>query len=633
MKLKQGRGILGRSGNPLTWTSVFGEDAPARSYSGKTVNELNALKYSAVWACVTLIADAVSSLPPEAIVENPDTGSIVTVPLPQWIRRPHPALRRNEVWNQLLVSLLLWGNGYGLIARRPSDNVPVGLAPLDPMRVQCEWDPDRPGFRRYRIDGGTWLTSQDVFHVMGPSLPGSATGMSVIRHAREAIGLGLTLEEFGSRYFAQGSMAKVVIKVPNKQLGTEQARDIVNMYERFHRGPGNWHRPAVLSGGGEIQNISIPPDDAQFLQSREHQAVDITRWFRVPPHRVSIIAKQSSWGSGLAEENTAMVQNTYRPWIMRFESAFTAYVPGGEDSGMRIRLNDASLLRGSFKEQVDAWQKAVVGQIATPNEARNAIGLDPIEGGDKLITPPQPSAPPASDSQPPQDDTKDGGKRSDPPETRHPGHPNQKVHGRKGGGLITDGQWEAILPDTPGTTAKKARAALASSEIGQSLVDVVTRFQNDMSEVSSLHKDFMTYANGKGSKLPKKRKLELTSVMDGISHAPVSPTIYRGVRMPDGFDTAALSPGKAFVIPPSSFSSSEKLARGFAKQKVGTKTTPVVYRISEGARALPVEVFGDSAYKSEHEWISGGQYTVKNVEKKKDGSLLVDVEHSAMFSW
>lgn len=394
MRLKRGPGIFARA---ITWDSMYGEDGPVNSYSGKAVSEKTALKYGVVWACVTLIADAVSSLPPEAVLENADGGPIKAAPLPQWIRRPHPELRRNEVWNQLAISMLLWGNGYALIVRRPSDGVPVGLRPLDPSRVQCEWDDKRPGFRRYQVDAGPWITSQEVFHVMGPSLPGEAVGMSVIRHAREAIGLGLTLEEFGARYFAQGSMAKVVIKVPNKQLGTEQARDIVNMYERFHRGPGNWHRPAVLSGGGEIQNISIPPEDAQFLESREFQAVDITRWFRVPPHRVSIISKQSSWGSGLAEENTAMVQHTFRPWIMRFESAFTAYAPGGEDSGMRIRLNDASLLRGSFKEQVDAWQKAVSGQIATPNEARKALGLDPIEGGDELISAPAPFGAPEPD--------------------------------------------------------------------------------------------------------------------------------------------------------------------------------------------------------------------------------------------
>lgn len=383
MKLvKRGPGIFRRSG-PVTWDSMYGDWNQAKTLTGKRVNERVALNFSVVWACVTLIADGVSSLTPEAFIGS-DTGTITKVDVPQWIRKPHPELKRHEVWSQQLVSALTWGNSFALFVRRPSDGVPIGLRPLDPSRVHCEWDADRPGFRRYQIDGGPWLTGAEVFHMMGPAYPGEPVGMSVISHAREAIGLGLTLEEFASRYFSQGSMAKVVIKVPNKQLNTEQARDIVNMYERFHRGPGNWHRPAVLSGGGEIQNISIPPEDAQFLQSREFQALDVARWFRVPPHRVSILTKQSSWGSGLAEENTAMVQNTYRPWIMRFESALTAYAPRGEDAGIKIRLNDSVLLRGSFKEQVDAWSEAVDKGLATPNEGRRALGLDPIEGGDDL---------------------------------------------------------------------------------------------------------------------------------------------------------------------------------------------------------------------------------------------------------
>lgn len=362
--------------------------------SGKSIDEKEALKYGVVWASATLIADAVSYLTPEAFVIDPTTSQVSKSPLPRWIESPHPELRRGEVWNQLLLSALLWGNGYGLLIRRDSDGVIVGMLVLKPNDVTCEWDPNKKGYRRYKVAGSNkWLSSGDILHIMGPAMPGCATGMSVIAQAREAIGLGMTLEEFGARYFSQGSMAKVVIKVPGKQLTEQQARDLVQTYERFHRGRGNWHRPAVLSGpaGTDIENISIPPEDAQFLQSREFQAIDVARWFRVPPHRVGIISKQSSWGSGLAEENTAMVQHTFRPWIRRLEDVFTQYSPGGEDRGLRIRLNDAELLRGTFKDQVEAWAAAVSGQIAVPNEARKALGLDPIEGGDQLV---KPAAPP-----------------------------------------------------------------------------------------------------------------------------------------------------------------------------------------------------------------------------------------------
>lgn len=372
----------------ITWDKLYGDGTigPVTA-SGRSISEAESLKYSVVWSSVNLIADAVALLTPEAFSVD-ELGAVTMKPVPRWIESPHPEMRRGDVWGQLIISALLWGNGYALLVRRDSDGAIIGMYPLDPKTVECEWDPNKPGYKRYRIDGtGPWLNSGDIFHLQGPTLPGHAKGLSVIAQAREAIGLGLTLEEFGARYFSQGSMAKVVIKVPGKVLEEKQALEIVRNYERFHRGRGNWHRPAVLSGpaGIDIENISIPPEDSQFLGSREHQALDVARWFRVPPHRVGIMTKQSSWGSGLSEENMAMVQHTFRPWIRRLEDILTRYSPGGEDRGMRIRLQDSELLRGTFKEQVEAWGTAVEKSIATPDEARKAIGLDPIEGGDKLI--------------------------------------------------------------------------------------------------------------------------------------------------------------------------------------------------------------------------------------------------------
>lgn len=370
------------------WTS--GDMMTSRSYAGKNVNELTALKYSVLWRSVNLIADAVSSMPPRAFTEDKQ-GRLQAADLPQWVRSPHsdPGISRTLIWHQLLVSVMIHGNAYAQIYRRPSDGVPIGFYPIHPTRVFCNWlDPLYPGVNRiYRILGGPDLTSRDILHIQGLTLPGEPKGLSVIGQMREALGLGLTLEEFGARYFSQGSMAKVVIKVP-KTLNEEQSRDIVKTYERFHKGPGNWHRPAVLSGppGSDIVNISIPPGDAQFLETREFQALDVARWFGVPPHRVGIVTKQSSWGSGLAEENMMLLQTVFRRYIMMLETTFTSYAPGPEGMGVQIRLDDSALERGTIQQQVETWFKAVNGQIATPNEARAKLGLPPIDGGDKLIS-------------------------------------------------------------------------------------------------------------------------------------------------------------------------------------------------------------------------------------------------------
>lgn len=396
----------------LPWNVYGDEEIGTRTVSGTRVTESSAFKYSVAYAAMTLIADGVASLPPNAYAEQED-GSRTPGVLPAWIRKPHPEMRRFDVWNQLMLSVLAWGNAYAQFIRRQSDGVIVGLWVLDPSTVEAEWDPDRSGYRRYRLNGkGQWLTSNDIFHIQGPTLPGKAKGMSVIAQARESIALGLTLEEFGARYFSQGSMAKIVLELPGQAAADEtKAKQIVRTFERFHRGKANWHRPAIASGGAKIHNISIPPEDAQFLQTREHQAIDVARWYRVPPHRVGITSASTSWGSGLSEENQAMLQHTYRPWIARFQDALTAYAPGGQDLGTLILLDTSALLRGTFKEQVDVFSELFEKDILTKNEVRKELGWSKVKNGDKFFSESQPKPDPAQQNAPGGDG---GGKPADP---------------------------------------------------------------------------------------------------------------------------------------------------------------------------------------------------------------------------
>lgn len=368
----------------LPWDVYGDEDSGSKTNSGNYVSETSAFKIGVVFAAISLISDGVASLPPRAFTERPD-GERVAVDVPQWIRKPHPEIRRFDVYSQLLISAIAWGNGYAQIIRRPSDGVIVGLMPLDPSCVYVEWDPNKPGYRRYRLNGGgPWLTSYDVFHVQGPTLPGEPEGMSVIRAAKEAIGLGMTLEEYGARYFGQGSQAKIVLEIPHNMSET-QAKEVVRTFEKFHKGRNNWHRPAIMTGGAKLHQISISPDDAQFLESRDFQAVEIARWFRVPPHRVGIVSKGTSWGSGLAEENMAMLQHTYRPWIVRLQDAFTAYSIGGLDTNI-IELDTSALLQGTFKEASDIWVGLYEKDVATKNETRQKLGLPKVDGGEKFFS-------------------------------------------------------------------------------------------------------------------------------------------------------------------------------------------------------------------------------------------------------
>lgn len=383
----------------MPW-NVYGDtDTGVSTNSGTRVSERSAFTYGIVYSAIGLISETIAGLPPEARKKEgdaEDVGAEVATELPQWIRKPHPDIVRFDFIQSLVTSLLAWGNAYCTIVRRPSDGVIVGLDLLDPDTVQVEWDPDKPGYRRYRVENkktrqhGPWVGSYEVMHLQGPTLPGDPKGLSVIAQAREAIALGLTLQEFGSRYFGQGSMAKIVLEIP-RQLEPADAARIVKTYERFHKGKMNWHRPAVASGGAKVTNISIPPEDAQFLQSREFQAMEVAGWFRVPPHRVGITSKSTSWGSGLAEENMMFYKVTLKPWIKRLEEVFTKYAPGGQDLGTLIKLDTTEMLRGTFEEQVDTLSKVWEGGALTKDEYRVSLGWPKVTdgtGGDYYVMPP-----------------------------------------------------------------------------------------------------------------------------------------------------------------------------------------------------------------------------------------------------
>lgn len=228
------------------------------------------------------------------------------------------------------------------------------------------------------------------------------------------------------------------------------------------------------------------------------------------------------------------------------------------------------------------------------------------------------------------------------PESRHlAGKHNQKDHGHGGRvdvagpehphSRLTAEQYAAIQPG-PGQTKAKALKALNATAEGQELVEAATLWQNDMSKVTVLQKNFT--ARSQGKKLSKKAEAQVTALMDGIRGGPISPSLHRGVRMPKGFDPRVdMKPGTSFILPPSSFSSSARVGRGFAKQRaVYSDSVPVVIRV-KAARGLPVQVFGDSAYKGEKEWISAGKFTVSSVSRGSDGVFTVDVSHDAVFSW
>ncbi len=380
----------------IGWDDVWG-GLRTRSSSGREVTEQNALTLSAVYACVRILSDGISVLPTVTTRGLGPDAEIVARP-PAWLDEPHPALRRMDVNVQILVSLLLRGNAYVLTIRDATGLV-LELWPVDPDLLNVEEDTSRPvRFPRYSI-GGVVLHPMDLLHIRGMTLPGRFLGLSPIEYARETIGLGLAAQEFGAAFFGNGAQPGGVIESDGTMSDTG-VKLLRRTWNEMHQGAGNSNKLAILTEGAKYKPISIAPEPAQFLQTRQFGVADVARFYGVAPHLIGDASGSTSWGSGLAEQSTNTVTFSFLPWAKRLEEAWTwlarserPTVTGQRKLYVSIDLDD--LKRGDFKSRIETYRTAIDAGIYTVDEVRRWEGLPPAPEKAAAPSPPEITAPPA----------------------------------------------------------------------------------------------------------------------------------------------------------------------------------------------------------------------------------------------
>ncbi len=300
---------------PITSTSLSALlDGPTTA-TGRSVSASTAMKASAVFACVRVRAETVASLPWVVYRRLSGGGKErdPSHPLYELLHdQPNPEQTAIEFRENLIGHLDLWGNAYAEIDWDARGRVRA-LYPLRPDRVTEE---ERNGRLYYVVtlpDGERkGLPAWRVWHTRG------FMGQSVIANARESIGLALAGEEYGARFFGNDSRPGGVLKSP-KVLSKEAAENLKGSWEAAHSGLENRHRVAVLEEGVEWQQIGIAPEDAQYLELRQFQVVDIARFFRVPPHKIASLERATF--SNIEHQSIEFVVDCIRPICVRLEQS------------------------------------------------------------------------------------------------------------------------------------------------------------------------------------------------------------------------------------------------------------------------------------------------------------------------
>jgi HK97 family phage portal protein len=219
---------------------------------------------------------------------------------------------------------------------------------------------------------------KSILHFKDLSLDG-VVGKSRIIQAKEAIGLGLAAEKFGAEFFGNGSQARGVLEHPG-MMGDEAYANFKKSWEsRGH------HSTPILEEGMAYKQITIPPEAAQFIASREFQLQDIARVYRVPPHLLADLSRATF--SNIEHSDIQFVKYTLRPLVKRYEQELEVKLLGKDLGKKNIRFNLDGILRGDTAARSQYYATMKQNKIMTTNEIRAHENMNPIEGGDILENP------------------------------------------------------------------------------------------------------------------------------------------------------------------------------------------------------------------------------------------------------
>lgn len=366
-----------------------------RTTSGKPVNERTAMQTTAVYACVRILAEAVASLPLHVYEYQDDGGKKLVHDHPLYYLlhdEPNPEMTSFVFRETLMSHLLIWGNAYAQIIRDGAGRV-LGLYPLLPDKMDVQRDDkgniyyvysrnsdENPMFKEY---GNIKLKAEDVLHIPGLGFDG-LIGYSPIAMAKNAVGMTLACEEYGASFFANGANPGGVLEHPGVLKDPSKVRESWNS---VYRGVSNAHKIAVLEEGMKYQQIGIPPEEAQFFETRKFQINEIARLYRIPPHMVGDLDKSSF--SNIEQQSLEFVKYTLDPWVIRWEQSLQrSLLLPGEKGKYFIKLNVDGLLRGDYQSRMNGYAVGRQNGWFSANDIREMENMNPIpdeEGGNLYL--------------------------------------------------------------------------------------------------------------------------------------------------------------------------------------------------------------------------------------------------------
>lgn len=367
------------------------------SGSGQPVTETTAMKVAAVFGCVRVRSGAVANVPVGIKRRVDDRTRADATDHPVWTllnRKPNRWQTPSAFKRMMEAHVLLRGEAFAAITRGFGGRI-IELVPLHPDRVSKRQLSDLSmEYTWTRFDGSRVRFAQgEILHLTGLSLDG-INGCSVLKYARETIGLSLSMEQHGATTFANGANVSAAFKLPQgRTLTGDQVDNLRNQLDEFRQGGAKDGKAIVLEDGMDYVPMGLTAEDAQWLAGREFSRTDICMFFGVPPHLIGITTGNTQLGSSIESQTQSFltfgVEDSFVMWEEAIGLQCLDWIRNPE---LYARFNRNALVRTDIKTRWEAYTKRLQWGVSSPNEIRQLEDENPRPEGDIYYPPPNMTA-------------------------------------------------------------------------------------------------------------------------------------------------------------------------------------------------------------------------------------------------
>jgi HK97 family phage portal protein len=373
---------------PEKWEEVLMRSMGIFTGKGAPISQTKAMEATAVFACVRIISGTIASLPSPVYRRLKPRGKErdPNHPVHKLLSaNPNPKMTAFTFKEMMMVHLLLWGNCFAEIETDQWGD-PVALWPIPPWRVTVMETQLGDVYYRVSLKDGKQHDVPDyrMLHIPGLGFDGKQ-GISVIAWNRQAVELSLATEQFGKEFFRNGTNVGAVVSTDKKLSDKTYERLKLDLQEKYE-GLGRAHKMMLLEEGLTFSKNTIPPNDAQFLETRKFQTTEIARMFGVPPHMLADLERATF--SNIEHQSIEFVRDTIRPWLVRVEQGVNwKLFTEAEKKRLFVEFLVDGLMRGDIKSRYEAYKIGLNNGWLCANDIREFENMNPIDGGDIYLTP------------------------------------------------------------------------------------------------------------------------------------------------------------------------------------------------------------------------------------------------------